>query len=107
MMKQKGSVAMSKRAEVVRDTEDCTEDPILDLQLKMAASSINHEYARIEFDDTKDYERKEELLNFMHDCRCEYLSARSSLINHDPTALEQFELDLLRQKQTVAVEYYM
>lgn len=80
---------------------------ILEMQLKMATSSINHEYARIEFDDTEDRERKEELLDFMEDCRCQYLEARRSLAAHDPYALEEFEADLLRQKQTTITPYHI
>jgi len=75
-------------------------DRILEMQLKMATSSINHEYARIEYDDTADRERKEELLDFMEDCRHQYFEARSSLVTHDPYALADFEADLLRQKQS-------
>lgn len=82
-------------------------DKILELQLKMATSSINHEYARIEYDDTRDIERREELLGFMDDCRIQYLDARNSLGVHDPNAVENFEADLLRQKQTVNSQFYI
>ena len=96
---------MTRRVEAIN--EAVSENPILDLQLKMATSSINHEYARLEFDDTKDYERRSELLDFMDSCRAEYLNARGSLVTHDPLALEEFEADLLRQKQAVTVQYVM
>ena len=78
---------------------------LLELQLKMATSSINHEYARMEFDDTEDRERREDLLEFMDDCRCQYFEARVFLEAHDPYALEDFEADLLRQKQTAIAQY--
>jgi len=82
-------------------------DKILELQLKMATNSINHEYARIEYDDTSDIERREELLGFMDDCRIQYLDARNVLVVHDPGALEVFEADLLMQKQTVNSQFYI
>lgn len=81
------------------------DERIIELQLKMATSSINHEYARIEYEDTADRERREELLDFMNDCHCQYLEARSQLITHDPYALQQFEFDLLRQKQATVSPY--
>ncbi|MBT3182091.1 MAG: hypothetical protein HN337_06245 [Deltaproteobacteria bacterium] len=83
-----------------RVDDDQIKDRLLEMQLKMATSSINHEYARIEYDDTCDRERREELLDFMEDCRIQYLEARNSLVVHDPYALADFEADLLRQKQS-------
>lgn len=71
---------------------------LLDLQLRMATSSINHEYARMEFEDSDDIERRDELLEYMNECRREYFEARSGLCVHDPSALADFEVDLARQK---------
>lgn len=79
--------------------EEETKKQLVELQLKMATSSINHEYARMEFEDVIDRERREELLDYMHECRCEYFTARSELSVYDPYALADFEADLLRQKQ--------
>lgn len=73
---------------------------IVQLQLKMATSSINHEYARIEYDDTACPERQEELLSFMEECRRKYTEARDSLKRYDPFALEQFEEELAEQKRS-------
>ena len=77
---------------------DQLQNPVLQLQLTMATNSINHEYARIEFDDTDNQERREELLEFMSLCRQKYFEARQSLEVHDPNALQEFEADLMRQK---------
>ncbi len=59
----------------------------MELQLKMAACSINHEYARMEFDEVDDLGAREELLDYMHDCRNEYLQARTALLlmTHTPS----------------------
>ena len=78
---------------------------LLELQLKMAACSINHEYARIEFEEVDDYSSRQELLDYMGDCRNEYILARTSLEVYDPYALEEFEADLMRQKQAALPHY--
>ncbi len=79
-------------------TEAGGENPVLKLQLQMATNSINHEYARMEFEDTFDQDRQEELLDYMANCRDQYLQARESLVNYDPVAVAEFEADLLQQK---------
>ena len=79
---------------------------LLELQLKMATSSINHEYARMEYDDTQSKERQEELLDYMGSCRHEYFEARDRLVTYDPYALEEFEQDLLRQKLQTLSQYH-
>jgi hypothetical protein len=78
---------------------------LLELQLKMAACSINHEYARIEFEDIKDEIKREDLLDYMQDCRIQYFEARTALAAYDPYALEVFEADLMRQKQAALPHY--
>ena len=77
----------------------------LELQLKMVTNSINHEYARMELDDIKDFERQDELESYMHDCRCSYFEARSELASYDPYALAEFEADLIKQKQVMLSQY--
>jgi len=78
---------------------------LLELQLRMVTSSINHEYARIELADDDSFERREELLEYMHLCRRQYLEARSELEIYDPYALADFEADLIRQKQATIAPY--
>lgn len=84
---------------------DEAQKKLLELQLKMAACSINHEYARIEFEEVDDVGARQELLEYMHDCHNEYLAARTSLAAYDPYALEEFEADLMRQKQAALPHY--
>ncbi|MBI4367656.1 MAG: hypothetical protein HY543_12650 [Deltaproteobacteria bacterium] len=81
-------------------------DPLLELQLTMATSSINHEYARIEYDETPDRERREELLHYMDGCREKYLEAREQLSLMSPQTVERFEKDLFYQKQTTLSQYH-
>lgn len=82
----------------VENAEGGEDNPVLKLQLMMATNSINHEYARMEFDDTLDTDRKEELLEYMSCCRQKYFEARESLVTYDPNAVSEFEADLLQQK---------
>jgi hypothetical protein len=56
---------------------------LLELQLRMVTSSINHEYARIELADDDSFE----------------------LEIYDPYALADFEADLIRQKQATIAPY--
>jgi hypothetical protein len=86
--------------------EDVHEEKLLELQLTMATTSINHEYARIEFDEADDYERKEELLSYMSECRSKYLAARGELENYNPNILEDFERNLILQKLTTITNYH-
>ncbi|MFH0798683.1 MAG: hypothetical protein V2A66_00690 [Pseudomonadota bacterium] len=72
---------------------------LLELQLKMATCSINHEYARIEFSEAADMERRDELLDYMRECHSQYFEARTELSAYDPYELAAFEADLMRQKQ--------
>jgi hypothetical protein len=79
---------------------------LLDLQLKMATSSINHEYARLEFEDIDCSQRKEELLDYMSECRAEYFKAREDLEKYDPFAVIEFEKDLMHQKKAALSQYH-
>lgn len=79
---------------------------LLNLQLVMATTSVNHEYARMEYEETIDMERKEELMNFMGECRQKYEDAREELSNLNPLILETFENELVIQKKTTMVHYH-
>lgn len=87
------------------ETSEESDASVLKLQLAMATNSINHEYARMEFEDTLDVERKEELLHYMNDCREKYFEARESLQVFDSGAVQEFEADLLMQKRTTLNQF--
>jgi len=89
----------------VEKLSDDKKKALLELQLTMATSSINHEYARREYDDTDCREQQEELLEYMQDCRIKYFEARDTLERFDPHALLDFEKDLLKQKMETMTEY--
>jgi hypothetical protein len=86
--------------------EELREEKLIELQLTMATTSINHEYARIEFDEVDDYPRREELLSYMSECRGKYLAARGQLENFNPAVLEDFERNLLLQKLATITNYH-
>jgi len=79
---------------------------ILNLQLSMATSSVNHEYARIEYEESVNIDRKEELLHYMSECRQRYDEARDELSCVNPLILETFESDLAAQKRSTMVHYH-
>lgn len=83
-----------------------SKEHILNLQLVMATTSVNHEYARVEYDETSDVERKEELMFYMAECRDKYDEAREELSCVNPLVLESFESDLATQKRTTMVHYH-
>lgn len=92
--------------QVVQDVPRAAKkNPVLELQLSMATNSINHEYARMEYDDTRDYERREELFHYMDNCREKYLEARAQLASLSPSTLGKFEADLVFQKETTLKQY--
>lgn len=79
---------------------------ILNLQLVMATTSVNHEYARMEYEEVADIERKEELTHYMTECRQKYDEARGELACMNPLVLETFEQELAMQKKTTMVHYH-
>ena len=88
------------------DVETGSREHILNLQLVMATTSVNHEYARIEYEETRDIERKEELERYMCECREKYDEARDELSCVNTLVLETFETDLAHQKRTTMVHYH-
>jgi len=83
-----------------------SKEHILNLQLVMATSSVNHEYARLEYNETNNTDKKDELLQYMADCRFKYEEAREELSCVNPLVLETFEKDLVMQKQSTMVHYH-
>lgn len=75
------------------------------LQLVLVTSSMNHEYTRQAYDQTRSYHRRQELLSRMSELKSLYFQVRRSLEMAHPSKLEEIENDLLFQKQTVLNEY--
>ncbi|MBN1283617.1 MAG: hypothetical protein JXA24_07595 [Proteobacteria bacterium] len=105
MFSDEEGVEIGLSAGDLSDASGDAQKRLMELQLKMAASSINHEYARQKFDEISDRTEREDLLAYMDDCHREYNDARTQLAAFDPYALADFEADLMRQKQSTAVHY--
>lgn len=104
-MKDKMNLSILELEPVATATGADSDNPVLQLQLTMATTSINHEYARMEYDESPDLEKREELLDFMNDCRNKYFDAREKLMTYNPDAVGQFEKDLLLQKKKTLNRY--
>lgn len=87
------------------DLQSKTPENLANLQMVLVTSSMNHEYARQEYDQAKSYQRKQELLGRMSDLKQLYFQVRQSLSLTHPEKLEELEVDLLFQKQAVLNEY--
>ncbi|MBI2501107.1 MAG: hypothetical protein HYW02_06530 [Deltaproteobacteria bacterium] len=75
------------------------------LELVLVTASINHEYAKKEFEKTHSFHRREELLVRMSDLKRLYFNAREAMKLADPDKLSAIEEELRSQKQNVLNEY--
>lgn len=91
---------------ITKEVEVGSREHLTNLQLVMATTSVNHEYARTEYDEVKDLERRSELLAFMGECRDKYDKAREELSMLNPIILEEFEKDLAIQKSATLTHYH-
>ncbi len=82
-----------------------TETPdLVNLQMVLASSSMNHEYIRQAYEKTRSFARRQELLIQMSNLKNLYFAARTKLAAHHPERLEAIERELNYQKQTVLSE---
>lgn len=78
---------------------------LVNLQMILATSSMNHEYARKAFDKTRSFARRQELLAKMANLKNLYFAAREKLVVNHPDRLEAIERELNYQKQAVLSEH--
>lgn len=90
---------------VLRDLAATEKSDLVNLQMIMATSSMNHEYTRKAYDQTRSYARKQELLVKMSNLKNLYFAARNKLAVHNPERLESIERELVYQKQSVLSEH--
>lgn len=81
-----------------------TNTDLVNLQMVLATSSMNHEYARKAYEKTRSFARKQELLTQMSNLKNLYFAARNKLAVAHPERLETIERELNFQKQTVLSE---
>lgn len=74
---------------------------LVNLQMVLVTSSMNHEYARKALEKTHSYDKKQDLLERMNQLKSLYFSARDKLALTHPERLESLENELRLQKQMV------
>ncbi len=75
------------------------------LELVLVTASMNHEYAKQEFEKTNSYQRRQELLVRMSHLKKLYFNVRETLASQSPEKLADLEKELQTQKQTVFPRY--
>lgn len=106
---QMSSPALTERTELVVDDRGVVlVDPrtqgsseLVDMQLMLVTTSMNHEYSRKEYEKTGSYDRQQELLIRMSQLKELYFSVRDKLSLAYPERLEVIEKELRFEKQTV------
>jgi sialic acid synthase SpsE len=78
---------------------------LVNLQMILATSSMNHEYTRKAYEKTRSYARRQELEVKMANLKNMYFAARNRLAINHPDRVEAIERELNFQKQTVLSEH--
>jgi hypothetical protein len=78
---------------------------LVNLQMVMVSSSMNHEYVRKAYERCKSYHKQQELLARMSQLKTLYYVARTKLAEAHPDRLEAIEVELSQQKQTVLSDH--
>lgn len=77
---------------------------LVNLQMVMVNSSLNHEYMKKAYDKSKSYTKRQELLVRMTHLKTLYFAARKKLSECDPERLASLEDELQLQKMAVFSE---
>lgn len=93
--------------EVLKPSEELTGKDLNNLELLLTTTSMNHEYARKEFEKSDSYARQQELLSKMSQLKNLYFIAREKLARFHPEKLGKIEGDLQKQKSEIFTEYVM
>lgn len=75
------------------------------LELVLVTASMNHEYAKKEYEKTNSFHRRQELLVRMSHLKSLYFNARQTLAETQPIRLAEIEEELRLQKEQVFPEY--
>ncbi len=78
--------------------EESSKADVMNLQMLMVSSSMNHEYARKEYETTKSFSKKQELMIKMTSLKNLYFTARKKLADSSPERLTVLENELRVQK---------
>ncbi|MBI2083952.1 MAG: hypothetical protein HYT76_10400 [Deltaproteobacteria bacterium] len=75
------------------------------LELVLVTASMNHEYAKKEYEKTQSFHRREELMARMSHLKSLYFNVRQALAETQPIRLAEIEEELRLQKEQVFPEY--
>ncbi|QQR80848.1 MAG: hypothetical protein IPJ69_01450 [Deltaproteobacteria bacterium] len=78
--------------------DDGAKPDLINLQMLMVSSSMNHEYVRKEYEATKSFSKKQELMNKMTSLKNLYFTARKKMADSSPERLVVLENELKIQK---------
>lgn len=82
----------------VQPKEENGKVDLINLQMVMVSSSMNHEYVRKEYESTKSYSKKQELMVKMTSLKNLYFTARKKMEEASPERLSVLEGELRVQK---------
>jgi len=85
-------------------SEDAGSPDLVNLQMVMVNSSLNHEYMKKAYDKSKSYTKRQELLVRMTNLKTLYFAARKKLSECNPERLASLEDELQLQKMAVFSE---
>lgn len=77
---------------------------LVNLQMVLVTSSMNHEYTRKELEKCRSYAKQQELLVRMTNLKNLYFAARHKMQITNPEKLKAIEEEIQLQKQTVLSE---
>lgn len=105
MMDQTKMTGLEQNEAAMMEAVSQEKPDLVNLQMILATSSMNHEYARKAFDKTRSFARRQELLTKMANLKNLYFAAREKLVVNHPDRLEAIERELNYQKQAVLSEH--
>jgi hypothetical protein len=103
-MDNEGVQTMSEGEPVLIELNDLEKTDLVNLQMLLVSSSMNHEYTRKAYEKTRSFHRKQELLSKMNRWKALYFTARNHLVQNCPERLESIENELRLQKLSVFSE---
>ena len=90
---------------VLPELQEDSRPELVNLQMILVTSSMNHEYARKAYESCKIYSRQQELLVRMSHLKNLYFVTRKKLAETYPDRLQAIEEELQFQKQAVFSDY--
>lgn len=99
-----GNLETGLSESMVMDVRDSAKPDLVNLQMVLVTSSMNHEYVRKAYERTRSFDKKQNLIERMANLKDLYYTARKKLAVCYPDRLASIEAELLHQKQSVLSE---